>query len=85
MSAEITPLERLQHEPMSVGQWYVVAICIGILALDGVDGWLARRFGTETAFGGRFDMEVDAGVIAVLSVLAWVSGRGIGVSPSRSS
>ncbi len=37
MSAEITPLERLQHEPMSVGQWYVVAICIGILALDGYD------------------------------------------------
>ena len=27
----------MRHEPMRVGQWYVVAICIGILALDGYD------------------------------------------------
>jgi len=37
MSTEIGPIERLQQEPMSAGQWYVVAICIGILALDGYD------------------------------------------------
>jgi benzoate transport len=37
MSSERAPLERLRHEPMSAGQWYVVAICIGILALDGYD------------------------------------------------
>ena len=37
MNTETGPLERLQHEPMSAGQWYVVAVCIGILALDGYD------------------------------------------------
>jgi benzoate transport len=37
MKTEAGPLEILQHEPMSAGQWYVVAICIGILALDGYD------------------------------------------------
>jgi len=38
------------------------------LALDLVDGYVARRTGTESAFGARFDMEVDAFLIAVLSV-----------------
>lgn len=37
MNTEASPLEILQHEPMSARQWYVVAICIGILALDGYD------------------------------------------------
>jgi phosphatidylglycerophosphate synthase len=40
-------------------------------ALDGVDGWLARRTGSASAFGARFDMEVDALLILVLSVLVW--------------
>jgi phosphatidylglycerophosphate synthase len=39
-----------------------------VILLDGVDGWVARRTGTVTAFGARFDMEVDAGLILVLSV-----------------
>jgi phosphatidylglycerophosphate synthase len=48
------------------------------LALDWVDGQVARRTGTVTAFGARFDMEVDAFLILVLSVYvarsfgAWV-------------
>ena len=37
MKTEVGPLEILRYEPMSRGQWYVVAICIGILALDGYD------------------------------------------------
>jgi phosphatidylglycerophosphate synthase len=49
-----------------------VALLVGIatvgLLLDAVDGRVARRTGTESAFGGRFDMEVDAFLIAVLSV-----------------
>jgi phosphatidylglycerophosphate synthase len=39
------------------------------LALDGVDGQVARRTGTTSALGARFDMEVDAALILVLSVL----------------
>jgi phosphatidylglycerophosphate synthase len=40
------------------------------LALDGVDGQVARRTGTTSALGARFDMEVDAFLILVLSVYA---------------
>lgn len=38
------------------------------LALDAVDGRVARRTGTVSALGARFDMEVDAFLIMVLSV-----------------
>ena len=37
MNTETSPLETLQHRPMSAGQWYEVAVCIGILALDGYE------------------------------------------------
>lgn len=36
------------------------------LALDGVDGWVARRTGSTSAFGARFDMELDAFFILML-------------------
>ena len=39
--------------------------------LDGVDGWLARRSGMTSAFGARYDMEVDALLILALAVVAW--------------
>ncbi|MEV1287408.1 CDP-alcohol phosphatidyltransferase family protein [Micromonospora sp. NPDC049679] len=38
------------------------------LVLDGVDGYVARRTGTASALGARFDMEVDAFLLLVLSV-----------------
>jgi phosphatidylglycerophosphate synthase len=38
------------------------------LALDGVDGQVARRTNSTTKLGARFDMEVDAFLILVLSV-----------------
>jgi phosphatidylglycerophosphate synthase len=38
------------------------------LALDAVDGWVARRTGTATAQGARFDGEVDAFLILLLSI-----------------
>ena len=50
--------------------WFVVGAAIAATVLDGVDGWTARRFRQTSAFGARFDMEVDAALIMVLSVLA---------------
>jgi phosphatidylglycerophosphate synthase len=48
------------------------AVLVGLagvaLILDGVDGRVARRTGTVSALGARFDMEVDAFLILVLSV-----------------
>jgi phosphatidylglycerophosphate synthase len=46
-----------------------------VTALDGVDGWLARRARIASAFGARFDMEIDALLILVLSILVWRFGK----------
>ena len=46
----------------------LVVIAAVALALDGVDGQVARRTGTVSALGARFDMEVDAFLVLVLSI-----------------
>ena len=51
--------------------WAAAGAAVLVAALDGLDGWLARRTGMMSDFGARFDMEVDAFFILVLSVLAW--------------
>jgi len=45
------------------------------LALDAVDGWIARLTNTVTELGARFDMEVDAFLLLVLSAYV-ASGMG---------
>lgn len=55
--------------------WGLLAVAVAALALDGVDGWLARARGEASAFGARFDMEVDAALILVLAALSWASGK----------
>ena len=57
--------------PFPVVAASAVAASLAVTALDGVDGWLARRHGIASAFGARFDMEIDALLILALSVLAW--------------
>lgn len=52
-----------------------VVIASAVTLLDGVDGWLARRSGTASAFGARFDMETDAVFVAVLAILVWQFGK----------
>jgi phosphatidylglycerophosphate synthase len=51
----------------------LVGLAVVALVLDGVDGWVARRTGTASALGARFDMEVDAFLILVLSVYVGLS------------
>jgi phosphatidylglycerophosphate synthase len=46
----------------------VVGIATAALILDAVDGKIARRTSTESRFGARFDMEIDAFLIFVLSI-----------------
>jgi phosphatidylglycerophosphate synthase len=46
----------------------LVTIATVALVLDAVDGQVARRTGTVSPLGARFDMEVDAFLILVLSV-----------------
>lgn len=50
--------------------WTLVVMSSVALALDGLDGPVARRTGTASRLGARFDMEVDAFLILVLSVHA---------------
>ncbi len=54
--------------------WTIAGLALLALALDGVDGWLARRFDECSEFGARFDMEVDAGLILVLCLGAMAAG-----------
>ena len=51
--------------------WLAVAIASVAALLDAFDGPAARRSGMASRFGARFDMETDALLILVLSVLVW--------------
>jgi phosphatidylglycerophosphate synthase len=61
----------------------LVTLASAALALDFVDGWIARRTATESALGARLDGEVDAFLILALSVEvapsagAWVLAIGL--------
>ncbi|RKR75251.1 CDP-alcohol phosphatidyltransferase family protein [Frondihabitans australicus] len=46
----------------------LLAVVVPALLLDGLDGWVARRTGTVSELGARYDMEVDAFLLLVLSV-----------------
>jgi phosphatidylglycerophosphate synthase len=52
--------------PVPVG--VLTTLAAGALALDAVDGRVARRTGTASPVGARFDMEVDSLLVLVLSV-----------------
>jgi phosphatidylglycerophosphate synthase len=57
--------------PRAAGAWLGVGVVPVMAILDGVDGWLARRARMASVFGARFDMEIDAVFILVLSILVW--------------
>ncbi len=74
----LLPLAALALHPDALdttARWLVVVVGTVIMVSDGFDGWMARRTGTESAFGARFDMETDAFLMLVLSVLVWAEGR----------
>ncbi len=48
-------------------QWAIAGATAVALSLDGIDGYLARRSGTASRFGARFDMEIDALLILLLA------------------
>ncbi|MEO7372370.1 MAG: CDP-alcohol phosphatidyltransferase family protein [Terrimesophilobacter sp.] len=68
-----------RQTPVSV----LVSLATVALVLDAVDGRVARRTHTVSTFGARFDMEVDAFLILVLSLYvapgvgAWVLAIGL--------
>jgi phosphatidylglycerophosphate synthase len=52
------------------------ALWVGsIFVLDGVDGWIARRTGQASAFGACFDMECDALLVLMCSLVLYLHAR----------
>ncbi len=64
---------------------FFVALVLGILVIDGIDGYVARARGETSAFGAVLDMETDALTVMVLGLLlhhegaagAWVLVSGL--------
>lgn len=61
-----------QHPVMA---WALAATAAVAAAMDALDGALARAHGTASAFGARFDMEVDALLVLVLAALVMQAGN----------
>lgn len=69
----------------SAGLWFYTIACLLALILDGVDGKVARTTNSHSAFGARFDMELDAlfilglcfAVFALDKAGAWVLVLGL--------
>lgn len=55
--------------------WFVASLIGACLALDGVDGWIARKLRQETAFGALFDQETDAAMIMIAALLVWQADK----------
>jgi phosphatidylglycerophosphate synthase len=62
-----------------------IALTAGaVFALDGLDGWIARRRGEASTFGAQFDMETDSHLVMLLCLYLvvhnafapWVLGMG---------
>ena len=61
----------LVADPASPGATGVLVVIAAVaLLLDGVDGRIARVSHSVSAFGSRFDMEVDASLVLALSIAA---------------
>ena len=70
--AALIPQPEIQ---LDAGYWWIIGVATVAMVLDGVDGRVARRTSTATAFGARFDMELDSFLMLVLAALVWRSGR----------
>jgi len=49
---------------------------LALFALDGIDGWLARKLRIASDFGAALDMEVDAYFVAMLCACLWTLDKG---------
>lgn len=62
---------RLHSAP---DHWLAVLV-LALFALDGLDGWLARRRGSASEFGALFDMETDAFFVLAVELLLFQRGN----------
>ena len=71
----LVPLVAVPGEVDAGGMWLAFGAAALSLALDGVDGWAARRARLASDFGARFDMEVDSLFALLLALAAWRMGQ----------
>ena len=77
-STLVLPVSALALVPADLPDevwWWVIGVSTIAMVCDGIDGYVARRTGTCTAFGARFDMELDSFLALGLSILVWRSGK----------
>ncbi len=67
--------DAFRETSMEQLQWTIAGATAIALSLDGLDGYLARRSGTASRFGARFDMEIDALLILVLATAIALLGK----------
>ena len=78
-------LEIIQQSPMKVGQWYVVLICIGILALEGYDV-LSIAFAAPGIAGYLFMTGLTLDSVAIIIALgSFMSGFLLLLFPNKNS
>lgn len=53
----------------------ITVLAAAALALDGVDGLVARARDESSTFGARFDMETDALLALIMAMLIWRAGE----------
>lgn len=75
LTAALAGLLVTPSQPSSAEMWLAFGIALITLALDGVDGWTARRAALVSRFGARFDMEVDSFFALVLALIAYQTGQ----------
>lgn len=78
LAGTIPVAEHLAQASNSTGGlflWFMCTLVVLLLALDGVDGFLARKTGMSSNFGARFDMEVDAFLALVIAAFLWQSDK----------
>ena len=68
----ITSIAPLCLSPPGVA---AAVLVFAIFALDGVDGWLARKHGQTSLFGAHFDMECDALLVLLCTLVLYQHGR----------
>lgn len=61
--------------PDTVPLWALGATVLGVFALDGLDGWVAKRRGEASEFGAYFDMETDAYFVLLAGIVLLQRGR----------
>jgi phosphatidylglycerophosphate synthase len=60
---------------VAAGPLATAAFALTLFALDGVDGWLARKLGLASEFGEYLDKETDAFLMLMLCLLLYTGGR----------